>query len=280
MIAGALPLRALGLGLSMALLQFAIGATNDVVDAPHDRGRVPPKPIPAGKIGPRQALGVAVVCGLAGLVLATLVGPGAADPPGATLALVLLGGVVLLIGLAYDVRAKGTPLSWLPFAVGLPLLPVYGWLGAVGELPALFAIVVPIAFLEGAALAIANARADLERDRLAGVRSVATWLGDVAGGRLGLVLQAGVGLLAVLSAAWLGVGRAALILVLVASILPAAGSILGLPAGSVPGLPHVRGVDGRAERARRARSWEVQAIGAALLSAAWLWAAASAGSLG
>ena len=32
--------------------------------------------------------------------------------------------------------AKGTAWSWLPFAVGIPLLPVYGWLGAAGALPA------------------------------------------------------------------------------------------------------------------------------------------------
>ena len=34
----------------MTALQFAIGALNDVVDAPADAGRVPPKPIPGGLV--------------------------------------------------------------------------------------------------------------------------------------------------------------------------------------------------------------------------------------
>ena len=33
--------------------------------------------------------------------------------------------VVIAIGLAYDLRLKGTAWSWLPFAVGIPILPVY-----------------------------------------------------------------------------------------------------------------------------------------------------------
>ena len=68
------------------------------------------------------------------------------------------------IGLAYDLWAKGTTLSWLPFAVGIPLLPVYGWYGATGELPGLFVVLVPAAANAGTALAIANAIVDMERD--------------------------------------------------------------------------------------------------------------------
>jgi 4-hydroxybenzoate polyprenyltransferase len=41
---------ALVLGLSMTLLQFAIGALNDLHDAPTDGGRVPAKPIPSGLV--------------------------------------------------------------------------------------------------------------------------------------------------------------------------------------------------------------------------------------
>ena len=69
-----------------------------------------------------------------------------------------LAVVVLGVGVAYDLWAKGTPWSWLPFAVGIPLLPVYGWVGATGSPPGFFAVLVPMAVLAGAALAIANAR--------------------------------------------------------------------------------------------------------------------------
>ena len=70
------------------------------------------------------------------------------------------GVVVLAIGYAYDLRFKGTAWSWLPFAVGIPLLPVYGWVGATGGVPASFAVLVPAAVVAGAGLAVANARAD------------------------------------------------------------------------------------------------------------------------
>ena len=54
-------------------------------------------------------------------------------------------GVVLAIGYGYDLAFKGTAWSWLPFAVGIPLLPVFGWLGATGGLPASFAVLLPVA---------------------------------------------------------------------------------------------------------------------------------------
>ena len=72
--------------------------------------------------------------------------------------------------------------------MGIPILPVYGWFGAAGELPDFFAALVPMAVLAGAALAIANARADLERDQAAGTVSVATRLGLDGSWRLHAVL--------------------------------------------------------------------------------------------
>ncbi len=97
----------------MTLLQFAIGTVNDLVDAPSDAGRKAGKPIPDGLVSPRAARVVAGASGAAGVILATVGGP----------ALVLLALAVLGIGLWYDLAAKGTTLSWLPFAVGIPLLP-------------------------------------------------------------------------------------------------------------------------------------------------------------
>ena len=163
---GAVPV-AIVLGLSMTLLQFAIGTVNDLVDAPRDAGHKPGKPIPAGLVTVRGARVVAVGSAVAGLVLAFVGGPW----------LVALAAVVLAIGLAYDLWAKGTTLSWLPFALGIPLLPVYGWYGATGSLPELFLVLVPAAANAGAALAVANAMVDTERDEAAGVRSIALALG-------------------------------------------------------------------------------------------------------
>ncbi len=179
----------------MTALQFAIGALNDVVDAPADAGRVPPKPIPGGLVAARTGLLVATIAAIVGLALAVPSGP----------ALVLLGGVVLAIGAVYDLVAKGTPWSWVPFAVGIPILPVFGWYGAAGALPGFFVVLVPMAVLAGAGLAIANARVDVEDDTRAGVASVATALGPDRAWWINAALMAaatGLGIVFVGRASW------------------------------------------------------------------------------
>ena len=128
------------LGLSMTALQFAIGVLNDIVDAPADAGRVPPKAIPGGYIAEPVARVALVGAALVGLTLAATIDG----------RLFLVALVVLAIGAAYDVAAKGTRWSWVPFAVGIPILPVYGWFGATGSLPASFATLIPMAVLAGA----------------------------------------------------------------------------------------------------------------------------------
>jgi 4-hydroxybenzoate polyprenyltransferase len=248
-VAGAAYGTAAILGASMTLLQFAIGAANDVVDARTDAdGQKPGKPIPEGVVTPSAARAVAVACAVAGVLLASIGGAG----------LVGLALVVLGIGLAYDLWAKGTTLSWLPFAVGIPLLPVYGWFGAAGSLPGLFVVLVPAAANAGSALAIANATVDAERDAEAGQRSIALALGPDRAAWLVLVLHAVVAFLAVGTAAVLGSPAGWVVAVLLATLGPVGGAVLGVVA------------------ARRDRSnlkelaWEIQAIGTGLLAVAWL----------
>ena len=166
-VAGADPSTAIRLGLAMTALQASIGSLNDVVDAPRDAGHKPGKPIPAGLVSVPIARVVVVVAAVLGL--------GLSAPSGAWT--VALAVVVLAIGYGYDLVFKGTAWSWVPFAVGIPLLPVFGWLGAAGSLPSSFAVLLPVAVVAGTGLAIANARADLERDTAAGVDSVAVRLG-------------------------------------------------------------------------------------------------------
>jgi len=122
---------ATGLGLAMVALQAGIGAANDVVDAPRDAGHKPGKPIPAGLVSQALARRVVVVAFAVGLSLAALSGGAAA------VALAIVG---VAIGLAYDFRLKGTAWSWLPFAVGIPVLPVFSWIGATGNLPIAFLV--------------------------------------------------------------------------------------------------------------------------------------------
>ena len=235
---------AVRLGLSMTLLQFAIGALNDIVDAPADAGRVPPKPIPGGLVGKRQASAAAVAAVLVGLALAAPSGPG----------LLVVAVVGLAIGAGYDLVAKGTPWSWLPFAVGIPLLPVYGWYGSTGTLPPFFAVLLPIAILAGAGLAIANARADLETDTAAGTTSVATMLGQQRSWLVEAGLMAAAITVGVVSLAARGFSGGPWALV---------GAGIAIVAGGI--------VVGRSDDPRgRARAWEAQAIGAAIAATGWV----------
>ncbi len=246
LLAGGAPEQALRLGVAMTALQFGIGATNDVVDAPRDAGHKLGKPIPAGLISQSLARATAVASFGFGLLLAI--------PSGAPTA--LLAVVVIGIGLAYDLRLKGTGWSWLPFAVGIPILPVFGWLGATGTLPPAFALLVPIAVAAGAALAIANALADVERDRAAGVSSIATALGASRAWAIQAGIIVAVVGIAIASAALFGASTNQVLLVALLGSLPICGAALGRSGGS----------------GRRERAWQLEAIGIAAVAVAWIWA--------
>jgi 4-hydroxybenzoate polyprenyltransferase len=228
----------------MLALQASIGALNDIIDAPVDRGRKPGKPIPAGIVPVALARLVVVVGAVSGCVLAA--------PSGwLTAGLAVL---TLAIGYGYDLRAKGTAWSWLPFAIGIPLLPVFAWVGATGRLPSGFALLLPAAVASGAALAIANARADLDRDTASGVDSVAVRLGAGASWAVHAVVLGAVILVAIGSLAARGVTASDLALAVAAALVIGLGVVV-----SYADTP-----------ARRERGWELEAIGVALLAVAWL----------
>lgn len=254
LVAGGGWLTSLRLGLAMAALQFSIGTLNDLLDADRDAGRSPPKPIPGGSVSVRTARIVWVATAIAGLLLVV--------PSGA--ATLLVAALGLGIGYVYDRFGRGTAWSWLPFALGIPLVPVYGWIGTGEPLPWMFAILVPSAMLAGASLAISNAAADLERDVAAGAESVATRLG--------------------LARAWMA--SLALVAVPVAFML---GPLLAesLQAPTVVGVVAALGVVGsglwlgatvgrrRATPAQRQAAWEIQAAGMGLFATIWLVAVGS-----
>lgn len=250
LLAGATGGRAALLGASMLAIQFSIGALNDVLDAPADAVAGRAKPLVDGRVPARIALGIAAVAGPTGLVLAALAGP-----PAALIALTGLG-----IGLAYDLRLKASPWSWLPYATGIPLLPVFAWVGATGDLPVPMLAVAGLGVLGGAALAIANSLADAERDAASRTATVATTLGRVRAIRLGALLSFVVGGVATTSAVLL------------------AGSIPGTWLTCAGAATLTAGV-GMGVRGHLQRAWEVQAIGLAILAAGWVASLAAAGLL-
>jgi len=232
------------LGLAMLTIQFGIGATNDLADAERDAIAKPAKPIPAGLLDRATARSVAAGAFLLGLGSAATAGPG-------VLGLALLGTGA---GLAYDLRLKGTPISWLPYAVGVPLLPLFAWLGGSGSLPGPILLAAGLAVPAGAGLALANELPDLERDAASGLQSVTTLLGRGAAWALGAALEIGVAIGAALSYQALG-GRSDVWPVIALSIAVLG---VGVGLGSAPAI------------GRRQRAWELQAIALGLLAGGWL----------
>lgn len=155
--------------LLLAMLggQVAIGAVNELVDADLDAATKPWKPIPAGEISPRAARVVAAV-GLAAM-LAFGAGPGPLP-----LALLALGTG---LGLAYDLWFKRTMLSWLPYLLALPLLPLWVRAALVGFDPRLL-LLYPLGALAVVGVHLAQALPDTRGDRQAGVRNLASALGE------------------------------------------------------------------------------------------------------
>ena len=254
--AGGSPDVALRLAVAMLAIQSAIGAANDLVDAPADRSVKPGKPIAAGLVAPAAARAVALVGLAAGFLLAASVSASA-------LGLAAAGSAA---GLAYDLRLKGTPASWLPFAIGIPLLPLFAWVGATGSAPTPVLILAGLAVPAGAAIAVANALPDLERDTAAGVASAATARGRVRAGHGVAALQALVGASALTSFAVLASGRGAIPPAAVAGLV---GSCLALGGGVV--------LSRRPSIAARQRGWEVQALASGGIAASWLGGLVAAG---
>jgi len=153
----------------MLLVQFSISALNEWADADLDRLAGRRRPIPLGLVSPGTALTVAVLCAVGAFLLSTLAQFG-------TVALLLVG-IGLACGWAYDLRFKGTPLSFLPFAIAFPLMPF--WIGLLAGRPA---SALGILFLGGSPLAtaihLADAIPDRDRDRAAGLRTLAVALGQ------------------------------------------------------------------------------------------------------
>jgi 4-hydroxybenzoate polyprenyltransferase len=236
---------ALGLAASMLGIQFSIGALNDYFDVDLDVVVKPEKPIPSGVVTHQSALAVGVACGLFGLVVAAAFGP----------RVLLLALAMLAAGVAYDALLKRGPWGWACFAIAFPLLPVFAWYGATGEMPPRPELLLPLAALAGPALQLANGLVDLEGDRRLGVRGLPEVLGRV-------------GSLAVLAALQSTIHAAAWLTLLSG---PSAGN-LSLFAVAVSGAVTLSGVvlSAGPDPAWREWGWRGQAVGLALLAMGWL----------
>jgi 4-hydroxybenzoate polyprenyltransferase len=257
----------------MFCLQVSIGAVNDIADVELDRVGKPAKPIPAGMVTVPVARVWAIGACALGLALALPSGVPA----------VAVGAAGLGLGYLYDLSLSRTILAWLPLTLALPLVPVFGWLGATGGVPSALVGLVPVALLAGAALTVANGLVDVERDVLAGKPTIPVRLGRAR--------------------AWIvhaGLFAAAITLAFV--LAPAASVVVGgvgVGAGGGPGgIPGVvravglplgtivivagAGLLTAASQGLRERGWELEGVGTAAIGIGWLagFAALSSGGAG
>jgi 4-hydroxybenzoate polyprenyltransferase len=147
-------------------MQLSIAALNDYCDRNLDAVSKKNKPIPLGWVRPREAL-------IAGLLLIVLM----------VLLLLPLNPLALLISLlylafgqGYNLGLKATPFSGIVFALAIPLIPVYAFVGVGRVIPLVFWL-VPVAALLGVALNLANSLPDIEEDAAGNARTLAVILG-------------------------------------------------------------------------------------------------------
>jgi len=216
--------------ITMLGVHTSIGALNDLLDRGTDHGR-PEKPLATGEVSECVARTVIATGAALGLGAASMLGA-------LSLQIAALGAT---LGYLYDVGIKRTWASFLPFALGVALIPLFAWSAASRE-PSLHILLLSAAAIPGgSALALQNALADFSLDAAAGMRSVVVRIGERSARAAAVALH---------GAAWLIIALSG------AANVPAqliGGALL------VTGL----GLGWRPSVQTRRRGWEISAVGLA-----------------
>lgn len=171
--------------VSVLFQQVAISVHNDWCDLDLDRAAKPGRALPAGMVGGRTTLMLIAGSAGASVLMARALGWD----------MVVLVVIGLAAGLVYNAHLKRTPLSWVPFAVAFPLIPLFGmaaldrwttwwWTMYVVPLPSIVAI------------HLTDALPDYEHDAAMGVDGLAQFLGKGLAAKMAMAL-AGLSALAV-----------------------------------------------------------------------------------
>jgi 4-hydroxybenzoate polyprenyltransferase len=234
-VAGARADQAALVAATMLGIHACIGSLNDYFDRHRDVGRAE-KPLASGTVPARAALVIAAVGVSCGLFAASQLG---------SLALTLAAAGAAL-GLVYNAGVKNTPLSWLPFALGVSIIPLFAWAAAGVAVPGTIVGLSLAAIPGGAGLALQNGLADRALDARAGLRGVVVRLGERRALVLALLAHgAAIGVVLTVAPA-----RVAPVSLVVASLLMATGLACS----------------GASTRWARQRGWELSALGLAVLA--------------
>ena len=152
--------------LAVMSAQAASGVMNDVLDLDLDRAAKPWRALPAGLISVRRGWAFAASLLAVGIISSALASA--------------LSCLLLVLGVAasalYSAGIKRTPISWLPYLVAYPSLPVWVWI-STGE----FRTPILAVYWIGAPLVLAihmvNQLRDFEADERLGARGLVQVLG-------------------------------------------------------------------------------------------------------
>lgn len=149
--------------LFMAVIAIygAIGALNDYCDYSLDLTAKPRKPLVRGLVTRKFALWQALILALVGLSLSAAL----------NWLTVCFSALILALGIWYDVRAKRSLLSWVPYAVGIPTLPLWGY-AAAGRFERVLLLAYPLGALLSVALNIGNTLPDHDSDAQFGLKAL------------------------------------------------------------------------------------------------------------
>jgi len=152
--------------LAMAAIQTSVGIFNDYYDRDLDAVAKPYRALPAGLVSAQSAYRAAWI--------AVALGLGAAATLGLSSMLVLALGAAM--GFLYSARLKRSVLSWLPYAIAYPMVPLWVWVSLGKFRPEMF-LIYPTAIPFSLGVHLCNQLRDYEDDTEQGMKGLTQHLG-------------------------------------------------------------------------------------------------------
>jgi 4-hydroxybenzoate polyprenyltransferase len=154
--------------LAVLMQQFSVGLSNDWLDYSRDlSSKRADKPVALGEVSPSLIKNLSILAGLAALLLSSALG----------ILNILCMLLMLLVGWGYNLGLKANWLSFLPYAIGFGILPVFVTVSLpTAQLPPLWLVIA--AALLGVSAHFSNVLPDILEDIETGIFSLPHVLGQ------------------------------------------------------------------------------------------------------